>query len=104
MKGTQNDTRNQMKNELPFIRPTTPPARPKKNRITSRPRPCTGPPDPPDSEQRVQGPEHGYDRGHRERNPEHRDDEPYDHVDRERSYGDYHQAGDRALENRRLTP
>ena len=30
-----------MKNELPFIRPTSPPASPKKNRITSSPRPCT---------------------------------------------------------------
>src|ERR1039458_7666699 len=30
-----------MKNELPLIRPTTPPARPKQNRIASRPVPCT---------------------------------------------------------------
>ena len=40
MNGTQNETRNHMKNELPFIRPTMPPARPKKNRMTIRPMPA----------------------------------------------------------------
>ena len=39
MNGTQNETRNHIQNELPLARPTYPPARPKKNRITSNPSP-----------------------------------------------------------------
>jgi hypothetical protein len=40
MNGMQNETRNQMKNELPFIRPTMPPATPKHSRMKIRPIPA----------------------------------------------------------------
>ncbi len=42
MNGTRPETRNHIKNELPFMRPTTPPASPKKNRMTSSPSPACG--------------------------------------------------------------
>src|SRR5947209_11351568 len=49
--------RNQMKNELPFMRPTTPPATPKKKRMTSSPEPCMKPRLLPD--EGLKCPQHG---------------------------------------------
>src|SRR5436309_3180160 len=56
MNGTSPEIKNHSTNELPFIRPTTPPARPKNSMITIRPMPAMGRPSP---DERLDCPEHG---------------------------------------------
>src|SRR4051794_475745 len=95
MKGTQNETRNQMKNELPLTLPTIPPASPKKNRITSRPRPCMAPGlrRPAPLEERLERPENGDDRRDDNRGPENCHHQADREMNHESGGGDQHQPG-----------
>src|SRR5579884_3229318 len=95
------ETRNHMKNELPFIRPTTPPARPKKNRITTKPMStrCPGSPD-----ERLDSPQHSqHYRDHDDR-PEDRDHEPDHDLEDQRRGDDQHESRCGLPHDRRTPP
>src|SRR5436309_9990923 len=98
MNGTSPEIKNHSTNELPFIRPTTPPARPKNSMITIRPMPDMGRPSP---DERLDCPEHGDHRGDHYGRPQDRLDDADDDVDRERCRPDQDQSCNRPAQNRR---
>src|SRR5437764_13339257 len=67
--GTSPEIKNQRKNELPLIRPTMPPAKPKPSAIATYPTPCMGYALLADCDE---GPGDDDDRRHRDYDPENR--------------------------------
>ena len=88
--------RNQRKNELPLMRPTIPPARPKPSMITSSPPPAT-------ATYQIERLEHREDHGGGDDDDdvEHGKHQADDELQRECCSGDQNQTGNRTPEHRR---
>src|SRR5580704_18118315 len=95
------EIRNHMKKELPLIRPKMPPARPKKNMMTSRPMPTLGLVLPDECLDCPEDRKHRRDHDHR---PEDRDHEPDDDLQEQRSRSYQHDAGECLANDRRTRP
>src|ERR1700687_5149325 len=97
MNGINPETRNHTKNELPLIRPTMPPASPKKNMMTISPMPPIG----ASLQDRLQRPEDRDHDRHGDDRPEDRHHEPDQKLDRQRHGHDQDDTREEPFQDRR---